>query len=249
MSVDPRSGAITSIRELESGAEVVNAGSAFGFNAYVHDRLAPRGEFNHLSGFIADSGPDLVLLADRATPTHVAFEDAGADALGSWLRYRTFGVGVDSIVTTLRLAAGADFLDISNRVAKQYTADKESGFFAFPFAVDRPTVRYEVSGSVAGSDLPVVPGGAEYMHAVRDWVTLHADGRAATLVTQDAPLVQIGDIALPFAPFPGTLKTPEPGTVFSWIHNNIWDTNYPLRSGIRHGIPIRRVRGCRRPTR
>ena len=56
----------------------MNSGSAFGFNAYVHDRLAPRGEFNHLSGFVADSGPDLVLLADRATPTHVAFEDAGA---------------------------------------------------------------------------------------------------------------------------------------------------------------------------
>ena len=91
-----------------SGAELVNSGSAFGFNAYVHDRLAPRGEFNHLSGFVADSGPDLVLLADRATPTHVAFEDAGHDALGSWLRYRTFGVGVDSIVTTLRLASGAD---------------------------------------------------------------------------------------------------------------------------------------------
>jgi hypothetical protein len=40
-------------------------------------------------------------------------------------------------------------------------------------------------------------------------------------------LVQIGDIALPFAPFPGTIPVPEPATVFSWIHNNIWDTNFP----------------------
>ena len=227
VAVDPRTGAIASVRDLVSGGELVNDASAFGFNVYVHDRLAPRGEFNHLSGFIADNGPDLVLLADRATPTHVAFEDAGDDALGSWLRYRTFGVGVESIVTTLRLAAGSDILDITNRVAKTYTADKESGFFAFPFAVEQPTVRYEVSGSVAGTDIPVVPGGADYMHAVRDWVLLHAGVRAATLVTQDAPLIQVGDIALPFAPFPGTLKTPEPGTVFSWIHNNIWDTNWP----------------------
>ncbi len=227
VAVDPRTGAIASIRDLASGAELVNSGSAFGFNAYVHDRLAPRGEFNHLSGFVADSGPDLVLLADRATPTHVAFEDAGSDALGSWLRYRTFGVGIDSIVTTLRLASGADFLDITNRVAKSYTAEKESGFFAFPFALEQPTIRYEVSGSVTGTDIPVVPGGADYMHAVRDWVTLHADGRAATLVTQDAPLIQLGDIALPFAPFPGTLKAREEATVFSWIHNNIWDTNFP----------------------
>ncbi|NEN05095.1 alpha-mannosidase [Diaminobutyricibacter tongyongensis] len=227
VAVDPWTGAIASIRNLTTGAELVNQGSAFGFNAYVHDRLAPRGEFNHLSGFVADSGPDLVLLADRATPTHVAFEDAGSDVLGSWLRYRTFGVGVESIVTTLRLASGADFVDITNRVAKTYTADKESGFFAFPFALEQPTVRFEVSGSVAGTDIPVVPGGADYLHTVRDWVVLHAGARAATLVTQDAPLIQVGDIALPFAPFPGTLRTPEPGTVFSWIHNNIWDTNFP----------------------
>jgi hypothetical protein len=80
------------------------------------------------------------------------------------------------------------------------------------------------------------------MHAIRDWVTLHADGRAATLVTRDAPLVQVGDIALPFAPFPGTLKRPEPSTVFSWIHNNIWDTNFP--SGQAFDMELRyRVRG------
>ena len=235
VEVDPITGAISSILDISSGAELVNCGSAFGFNAYVHDRLAPRGAFNHLSGFIADHGPDLVLLADRATTTHVAFEDCGSDALGSWLRYRCLGVGVDSIVTTLRLDEGSSHLDIENRVAKPWTTDKESGFFAFPFATHagkdgasrRPTVRYEVSGSVAGTDLPALPGGAGYMHAVRDWVTLHSGDRAAALITPDAPLVQVGDIALPFAPFPGTLREVEPSTVFSWIHDNIWDTNFP----------------------
>ncbi|WP_308466092.1 glycoside hydrolase family 38 N-terminal domain-containing protein [Rathayibacter soli] len=227
VQVDPCTGAISSIRDLVTGRELVNDGSAFGFNSYVHDRLTPRGEFNHLSGFIADNGPDLVLLADRATPSHVAFEGAATDAAGSWLRYRIFGVGMDSVVTTLRLIGESDFVDITNRVIKPYTAEKESGFFAFPFAIEQPTVRYEIAGSVAGDDLPAVPGGADYMHAVRDWVTLHSSDRSATLVTQDAPLIQVGDIALPFAPFPGTLKAAEPATIFSWIHNNIWDTNFP----------------------
>lgn len=229
VEVDPLTGAITSIHELASGTELVNTTSALGFNTYVHDRLAPRGTFNHLSGFVYDRGPDLVLLADRAAQAHATFEDHGTDAVGSWLRFRSFGTGVDSIVTTLRLAVGADHLDIENRVVKPWTTDKESGYFAFPFALPDPsaTVRYEVSGAVAGSDLQAVPGGAAYMHVVRDWVALHSGGRAAALVPVDAPLVQIGDIALPFAPFPGTLREPEPATVFSWIHNNIWDTNFP----------------------
>jgi hypothetical protein len=227
VEVDPRRGWISSIRDLTTGHELVDWGSAFGFNAYVHDRLATQGHFNHLSGFVADSGPDLVLLADRATQTHVAFEDAGRDDVSSWIRFRSFCTGVEAIVTTIRLQAGAGAVDIENRVVKASTPSKESGFFAFPFAIQDPVVRYEVSGSVAGTDVPRVPGGADYMHTVRDWVSLWADGRAATLVTRDAPLVQLGDIALPYAPFPGTLQNREPGTVFSWIHNNLWDTNFP----------------------
>jgi hypothetical protein len=227
VEVDPRRGWITSVRDLSTGHELVNWGSAFGFNAYVHDRLATQGHFNHLSGFVADSGPDLVLLADRTTQTHVAFEDAGRDDVSSWIRFRSFCVGVEAIVTTVRVQSGSHAVDIENRVIKASTAGKESGFFAFPFALHDPVIRYEVSGSVAGTDIPRVPGGADYMHAVRDWVCLWEEGRSATLVTRDAPLIQHGDIALPYAPFPGTLKAREPGTVFSWIHNNLWDTNFP----------------------
>ncbi|GAA4343409.1 hypothetical protein [Microbacterium rhizosphaerae] len=232
VEVDPRRGWITSIRDLATGHELVDWGSAFGFNAYVHDRLASQGHFNHLSGFVADSGPDLVLLADRATQTHVAFEDAGRDDVSSWIRFRSFCTGVEAIVTTIRLDVGAGAVDIENRVVKASTASKESGFFAFPFAIQDPVVRYEVSGSVAGTDVPHVPGGADYMHAVRDWVSLWGDRRAVTLVTRDAPLVQLGDIALPYAPFPGTLKNREPSTVFSWIHNNLWDTNFPSEQSL-----------------
>jgi hypothetical protein len=44
--------------------------------------------------------------------------------------------------------------------------------------------------------------------------------------TLEAPLVQLGTIHLPYAPFPPTLE-PEPGTIYSWALNNIWDTNFP----------------------
>ena len=223
--LDPRTGVLRSLKVR--GRELVNAKSAFGFNTYVHDSLATQGEHNHLTGFVYDSGPDLVLLADRTSTTHTAFLNAGTDAVSSWIRVRSYAPGVDWIDTTFRLDSGAEHLDIENRVSKPHRTGKESGFFAFPFAVTAPTVRYEVAGAVAGSGIETVPGGADYMHTVREWVALIEDDAAIALVTQDAPLVQIGDIALPFAPFPGTLVRREEGTVFSWIHNNIWDTNFP----------------------
>jgi hypothetical protein len=43
--------------------------------------------------------------------------------------------------------------------------------------------------------------------------------------------VQFGNLHLPYAPFPATLE-PEQGdvtTIYSWILNNIWDTNFPSR--------------------
>ena len=223
--LDPHTGALRSLRVR--GRELVNGASAFGFNTYVHDSLATQGEHNHLTGFVYDNGPDLVLLADRSTTTHVAFLDAGEDAASSWIRTRSYAPGVDWIETTFRLDVGAEHLDIENRVSKPHRTGKESGFFAFPFSMSEPAVRYEIGGAVAGTGIETVPGGADYMHTVRDWVALIEGDEAFALVAQDAPLVQIGDIALPFAPFPGTLVEREEGTVFSWIHNNIWDTNFP----------------------
>jgi hypothetical protein len=109
---------------------------------------------------------------------------------------------------------------------------KEAGFFAFPFAVENPIVRSEVSGSVIGTDIEHVPGAAHYMHAVRHWASLTSGRGSASLGIVDAPLVQVGDIALPYLPFPATLPQSEPATVFSWIHNNQWDTNYPVQQGL-----------------
>jgi hypothetical protein len=45
--------------------------------------------------------------------------------------------------------------------------------------------------------------------------------------------VQFGDIHSPYSPFPGTLRLdePEPGTIYSWALNNIWDTNFPTEQG------------------
>src|SRR5690606_33055957 len=98
------------------------------------------------------------------------------------------------------------------------------------FAVPRPKVRYDITGGVTGDGLPRVPGAPEHMRAVRHWVSLESaeDGSSVAWVTRNAPLVERGAIALPYAPFPGSTSPHEPGTVYSWLHNNVWDTNFPI---------------------
>jgi hypothetical protein len=57
------------------------------------------------------------------------------------------------------------------------------------------------------------------------------DGRLTRCwTTRDAPLVHLGGVPQPYPPFPPTID-PEPGTIVSWIHNNVWDTNFPSQQG------------------
>ena len=66
------------------------------------------------------------------------------------------------------------------------------------------------------------------MRAIRHFVSLGDGDQAIGWATAEAPLVEIGTIGLPYVPFPSTLPVGEPATVYSWVHNNIWDTNFPV---------------------
>jgi hypothetical protein len=71
------------------------------------------------------------------------------------------------------------------------------------------------------------------MLAIRHWLSLRDKRGAAAWVTLEAPLIQLGTIALPYAPFPLTLRAEQirRSTVYSWALNNIWDTNFPVVQG------------------
>jgi hypothetical protein len=146
---------------------------------------------------------------------------------------RCVGEGAEWVETSVRLARGVRRVDIRNRVLKRATADKESVHFAFPFGLRRPRVEYEITGGVQAAAGPLVPGSAPHMRAVRHWLTLEDDASAVAWVTGDAPLVQVGGLHLPYAPFPPSFAADDrdSGTVFSWAMNNIWDTNFPAAQG------------------
>ncbi|MEK8173662.1 hypothetical protein NKH77_46430 [Streptomyces sp. M19] len=72
------------------------------------------------------------------------------------------------------------------------------------------------------------------MRAIRRWIGLSDGTHHVALATADAPLVQLGGIAIPYVPYPQSLPQEEPATVFSWVHNNIWDTNFPAQQAFDH---------------
>ncbi len=219
---------VSSIFDKVAGRELVDEGAAAGFNQYLYDSYTTAPHVNHLS---SRTTADPSLLGDRTVGHHATVVRATRDAVGETLVVDLQGDGTEWIRTTIRLSRGVDRVDITNRLHKQAVVGKEGGFFCFPFDIPSGPVAYEVSGGIGASDGPVVPGAAQHMRAVRHWVALEHADLAVAWATLEAPLVQFGNVHLPYAPFPPTLQLDreEPATIYSWALNNVWDTNFPAQ--------------------
>ncbi|MFC4245186.1 glycoside hydrolase family 38 C-terminal domain-containing protein [Gryllotalpicola reticulitermitis] len=231
VQVDEHASVISSILEKRTGRELVNASAVVGFNGYVYDEYASSGGgFNHLANKLATS-ERLEMLATRTIGRPSRIVERVDNTIEQALVYEYQADGADWIRVTLRLRNDEPRLLVENRLSKPSRLVKESAYFAFPFAGDDARLRFEVSGSVTGSGLPHIPGAPQHMRGVRDWVLVEDGDAAVAWVTKDAPLVEPHTIAVPYAPFPASTSPSEPGTIYSWVHNNVWDTNFPIEQG------------------
>ena len=230
VTLDPKTSSVSSIYSKSLKKEIVRQDSVVGFNGYIYDEYASAGGFNHQSGRM-EGNIGLDLLATRSLTRPGVVIDSGTNDVKEWVTIESQAPGSSWIRATYSLNKNADRLDINNRIFKEATMTKESGYFAFPFALENPITRVELSGGMSGSDLPLVPGSALHMRAARRWVSFEDKEISVALAIQDAPLIQLGGVALPYAPFPPTMGEPEPATVYSWAYNNIWDTNFPGQQG------------------
>ena len=243
VEVDLSRAVISSLLEKATGRELVNPEATVGFNGYVYDTYTTAGGYNHQSNK-TEVSDELELLGSRTLARPAVLLEQVDDGVEQRLSYEWHADGVDRAWTTLRLGADDAHLVIDNRFDKPATMTKESAYLAFPFALTDPDVRYEITGSLTGTGLDHVPGAPQHMRAVRSFVTLSDPSGPVAWVTRDAPLVQTATIALPYAPFPDSTAPREPATLYSWVHNNIWDTNFPSQQAFeatwRYAVGLRR---------
>lgn len=180
-------------------------------------------------------------------PVTITLDNAGP--LVCSLRIESTAPGCNSLVRTVKLAAEADWLEMTNVLDKKRAAlnphpgsggpgdefaqhqGKESVQFAFPFAIPDGKIRVDIPLAIMQPEGNQLPGSCKNWLPVNRWIDVANEHQGVTWVSLDAPLVEFGEIS---ATMLGSQKDPnvwrkhiEPTQRFySWVMNNHWGTNY-----------------------
>ena len=222
--LDAESGAVKSILDRELDKELVNTSSPYRFDQYLY-----------VTG--ADQTPNRLVEYSSGWPVpELSIHSAAGGRLlsvtnqpfGQVARLESAGINTPRIETEVILFNGEKKIEFINRVHKNEVYTKEGVYFAFPLAMEHPQFRYEIQNGFVDPSRDQLPGAGKEWFSVQHWVAAEQGGVTAALVPVDAPLVSFGDIVRGTWPLKfGT----RPGTVFSYVMNNYYFTNYAAGQG------------------
>lgn len=224
VTLDPTTGAVQSIYDKQLQRELVNQQSPYRFGQYLY-----------VTG--GDKAPNTLLQYSHvyAKPTldvhpaqngHLVSVTRTPD--GSIARLESTDTNTPEISTEIRLFDHQKKIEFIEDLTKKEVDTKEGVYFAFPFAMDHPQFQYEIQNGVVDPSKDMYPGAGHEWFSVQHRVSAQQNGLSATVMPLDASLVTLGDINRGQWPDHFGTRT---GTIFSYVMNNYWDTNYRAGQG------------------
>jgi len=208
--VDEETGAIESLKHSVYAGEFVDGNAGFGLNEYFYLPGKDPHDAKGVNTVRIRSGENGPLVASLVVESEAP--------------------GCRFLTREIRLVDGLERVDIVNTVDKEKVAAKESVHFGFPFHVPDGEIRLDIAWAVVRPDVDQLRGANKNFFTVQRWADVSGRDVGVTLATVDAPLVEIGDMNAEAWNLEETrpwLKSVEPSmTVFSYVMNNYWHTNY-----------------------
>jgi alpha-mannosidase len=216
LQIDRGTGEISSLRTSERKEDLVDHRQAMRLNCYQ---------------YLLGSNP-----ADAQTNESVRIGVKERGPVVASLLIQSDAPGCRALFREVRLVAGLDRADIINTVDKLPVRQKEGVHFGFAFNIPDGAVRLDIPWTVIRPEVDQMPGACKNWLTAGRYLDVSNDRYGVTLVTQDAPLVELGSITATLIgsqPDPKVWLTHlEPTqTVYSWVMNNFWHTNYKADQG------------------
>ncbi|HEV2499594.1 MAG TPA: polysaccharide lyase family protein [Terriglobia bacterium] len=225
VAFDPQSGSVKSIFDKELRKELVNPSSPYRFDQYLYVTGADQPSRNRL------------LYNDPGLPVPALTVHPAGDGRLISITQTPFGVvarlessapNTPRIDSEIILFSQQKQIEFINHVHKQQVYTKEGVYFAFPLAMDHPEFRYELQNGYMDPAHDQLPGAGKEWFSVQHWVEAQQGDTNVALVPIDASLVTLGDIVQGTWPLKFGQRN---GTIFSYIMNNYWFTNYRAGQG------------------
>lgn len=223
VTLDARTGAISSVLDKETGRELVDSGCEYHLGELVY---ASGGEGTHaVQSNLHMPAPKFVY----HRPVSSAVKQSNGPVFGELTSEATsepFG----KITLRARLYHGLKRLDLSYELDKRETTAKEAVYIAFPFAIetDKGGLWIEYPGAITE------PLKDQHGSACRDWYSVQrwlaaSDGQSTVVLSPlDTPLVTLGGMTASTWPRQLSLKRAH---VYAYVMNNYWFTNYKAQQG------------------
>ena len=230
--LDSETGAIAHLIDKSTGQDLVNSPSDYRLNEYLYVTGGDPGNF------IPDSLKDnRILAADVTLPlpnleiTRATLTDAPQARRFPWgtvITVHSKALNTPEIVSTITLLDMRKQVDIHNEVQKTATLKKEGIYFAFPFALKGPQVKYQGATAWVDPETDMLPGANRQWFTTQGGVWGKGGGNNVAWATADAPLITLEDINRGLWPDSIQIRN---GAVFSYVMNNYWYTDTPAQQG------------------
>jgi hypothetical protein len=222
--LDPSTCAIRSIYDKQLQREIVSSESPYRFAEYLYVTGGDKSPNTILQYSHVYPKPELVVHPARNCKIVSVQRTADGDVAHT----ESESFNTPSIRAEIRLDNREKKIEILEEVDKKEVFSKEAAYFAFPFTAGQPRFQYEVQNGVVDPATDMYPGAGHEWFSVQHWVSVEQDGLSASVLPLDAPLITLGDINRGTWPEEFGRR---PGTVFSYVMNNYWDTNYRAGQG------------------
>ncbi|MGI8961429.1 MAG: hypothetical protein ACR2IV_17040 [Bryobacteraceae bacterium] len=230
--LNAQSGAIAHLIDKSSGNDLVNSRSDYQLNEYVY--VSGGDPDDSIHGGVNSNrilAADITLPLPKLTINRVKLTVAPQARRFSWgtvITTHSKALNTPEIVCTIVLLNMRKQVNIQNEVKKTATLKKEGVYFAFPFALMRPEVKYQSAIAWVDPETDMLPGANRQWFTTQGGVWGKGSGTDIAWATVDAPLITLEDINRGLWPDSIQIRN---GAVFSYVMNNYWYTDTPAQQG------------------
>ncbi len=229
VELNSQSGAVAHLLDKSTGQDLVSSGPGYQLNEYVYVSGGdPNGSSLTNNRILA---ADVTLPLPKLTINRASLTDmpqARRFPWGTVITIHSKALNTPGIVSTITLLDARKQINILNEVEKTATLTKEGVYFAFPFTLKQPQVKYQSATAWVDPEKEMLPGANRQWFTTQGGVWQKGSDTSIAWATVDAPLITLQDINRGLWPESIQIRN---GTVFSYVMNNYWYTDAPAQQG------------------